>query len=153
MPFLSDQKIRWHLGPLPRSFFPKSTDQNFEMAILFHIVENHNNYVFGNDLPPQSLGEGLQVTNFDQCLHTVMVSGKCTDVIRGNFWFGCGGSGEGAIWEDLSLEEYFMGEEKFNEKGAGFSSITVKKQEAKSSYGTCDEARRAKSQEIIRYEL
>ena len=37
------------------------------------------------------------------------------------------GSGEGAIWEDLSLEEYFMGEEKFNEKGAGLSSITIKK--------------------------
>ena len=37
------------------------------------------------------------------------------------------GSGEGAIWEDLSLEEYFMGEEKFNEKGAGISSITIKK--------------------------
>ena len=37
------------------------------------------------------------------------------------------GSGEGAIWKDLSLEEYFMGEEKFNEKGAGLSSITIKK--------------------------
>ena len=37
------------------------------------------------------------------------------------------GSGEGAIWEDLSLEEYFTGEEKFNEKGAGLSSITLKK--------------------------
>ena len=33
--------------------------------------------------PPQSLGEGLQVTNFDQCLHIVMVIGKCTDVFRG----------------------------------------------------------------------
>ena len=31
------------------------------------------------------------------------------------------------MWEDLSLEEYFMGEEKFNEKSAGFSSITIKK--------------------------
>ena len=31
------------------------------------------------------------------------------------------------MWEDLYLEEYFMGEEKFNEKGAGFSSITIKK--------------------------
>ena len=30
--------------------------------------------------------------------------------------------------EDLSLEEYVMGEEKFNEKGVGFSSITKKKQ-------------------------
>ena len=32
------------------------------------------------------------------------------------------------MWEDLSLEEYVMGEGKFNEKGAGFSSITIKKQ-------------------------
>jgi hypothetical protein len=31
------------------------------------------------------------------------------------------------LWEDLSFEEYVMGEEKFNEKGAGFSSITIKK--------------------------
>ena len=30
------------------------------------------------------------------------------------------------MWEDLSLEEYIMGEEKFNEKGTGFSSITIK---------------------------
>ena len=56
-----------------------------------------------------------------------MVTGKCTDVIRGIFLVWVWGSGEGAIWEDLSLEEYFMGEEKFNEKGAGFSSIAIKK--------------------------
>ena len=31
------------------------------------------------------------------------------------------------MWEDLSLEEYFMGEEKFNEKGTEFSSITIKR--------------------------
>ena len=43
----------------------------------------------GMTYPPQSLGEGLQVTNFGQCLHTVMVTGKCTDVIRGIF-FGLG---------------------------------------------------------------
>ena len=30
--------------------------------------------------------EGLQVTNFDQCLHIVMVIGKCTDVFRGIFF-------------------------------------------------------------------
>ena len=56
-----------------------------------------------------------------------MVNGKCTDVIRGFFLVWVWGSGEGAIWEDLSLEEYFMGEEKFNEKGTGLSSITIKK--------------------------
>ena len=37
------------------------------------------------------------------------------------------GLGKGAMWEDLSLEEYVVGEENFNEKGAGFSSITIKK--------------------------
>ena len=31
--------------------------------------------------------------------------------------------------EDLSMEESVMGEEKFNEKGAGFSSITIRKHE------------------------
>ena len=30
--------------------------------------------------------------------------------------------------EDLSLEESVMGEEKSNEKGGGFSSITIRKQ-------------------------
>ena len=32
------------------------------------------------------------------------------------------------MWEDLSLEKYVMGEQKFNEKGSGFSKITIKKQ-------------------------
>ena len=35
------------------------------------------------------------------------------------------------MWEDLFLEKYFMGEEIFNEKGAGFSSITIKKKTMK----------------------
>ena len=33
--------------------------------------------------------------------------------------------------EDHSLEEYVMGEEKSNEKGTGFSSITMKKKTMK----------------------
>ena len=33
------------------------------------------------------------------------------------------------MWEDLSLEEYFMGEEKFNQNGTEFSSITKKNNE------------------------
>ena len=36
------------------------------------------------------------------------------------------GGGDGATWEDLSLDEFVMGEEKFNEGGAGFSSIILK---------------------------
>ena len=31
------------------------------------------------------------------------------------------------MWEDLSLEEYVMGEEKFDEQGVEFSSVTKKK--------------------------
>ena len=48
MPFLSDQKIGGQLGPFPRYFFPKSTDQNFYLTILFSIVEKANNYAFGD---------------------------------------------------------------------------------------------------------
>ena len=32
------------------------------------------------------------------------------------------------MWDDLSLEKYVMSEQKFNEKGAEFSKITIKKQ-------------------------
>ena len=31
------------------------------------------------------------------------------------------------MWEELYLDKYVMGEQKFNEKGAGFSKITIKK--------------------------
>ena len=95
VPFLSDQIIGGHLGPLTRSFFPNSTDQNFEIAIFFRIVENHNNFFRG----------------------ILLVWGL--------------GWGEGAMWEDLSLEEYVMWKEKLNEKGAGLSSITIKKKTMK----------------------
>ena len=76
---------------------------------------------------PQSLGEGLQVTNFDHCLHIVMVIGKCTDVLRGIFWFGASLRG-GKCVGGSCLGVICHGEEKFNEAGAGFSSITITKQ-------------------------
>ena len=47
----------------------------------------------------------------------------------GAFYFVWGwGWGEEAMLEDLSLEKSVMGDEKFNEKGAGFPSITIRKQ-------------------------
>ena len=43
-------------------FSPKLTDQNFEIAVLFHIVEKLNNYVFGDNLLPYSSQErGLKL--------------------------------------------------------------------------------------------
>ena len=64
--------------------FPKSPNQNSEIAILFSVVKKPYNYVFGDDLLPHSTREiGPQVTNFDQCLHIVMVIWNYTDVFRG----------------------------------------------------------------------
>ena len=126
--FLSNQKKIG--GNLPRSFFSQSQrikilrqpfcSAQSKTIITMSLGMTYHIYVFG---------EGLQVTNFDQCLHTVMVIGKCTDIFRGIFLVWVWGSGEGAIQEDLSLEEYFLGEEKFNENGALFSSITIKKKQ------------------------
>ena len=92
------------------------------------IVEKPNNHLWGRLTPPQSPWEGLQVTNFDLCLHIVMVTGKCTDVFRGIFlvWEGELRWG-GGTWEDLSMEKPLMGEENCNEEGAGFFSIIKKK--------------------------
>ena len=42
-----------------------------------------------NSFPTVPVG-GLQVTNFNQCLHIVMVIGKCTDIFRGILWLGGG---------------------------------------------------------------
>ena len=45
---------------------------------------------------------------------------------QGEF-FGLGGRVEGGgTWGDISIEKLFMGEENFNEGGAGFSSIICK---------------------------
>ena len=41
--------------------------------------------------------EGLQVTNFDQRLHTVMIIWKCTDLFRMTFGLGGGLRGGGYV--------------------------------------------------------
>ena len=53
-----------------------------------------------------------------------MVTGKCTNIFRGIFLV-LGGrvEGGGVTWEDISIEGLLIGEENFNERGAGFSSI------------------------------
>ena len=110
MVFLSDLKIlEGSQPPSYAHFSPKSSDQNFEIVILWlSIVIN----VFEDDFkPPQSPGKGLQVMNFAHCLHTVLVTWKYTDVLRGDF------SGWGT-WEDISVEEFFMGEGNFPWRGS-----------------------------------
>ena len=52
---LSDQKNWRAPRPLPSLImFPKSRDQNSEIAILLSVVEKSYNYVFGDDLLPHS---------------------------------------------------------------------------------------------------
>ena len=50
---LSDQK-NWRAPRPPPTLiiFPKSPNQNSEIAILSSVVEKPNNYFFGDDLPP-----------------------------------------------------------------------------------------------------
>ena len=53
------------------------------MGVSFHGIFQQL-CLWGRLTPSHSPGEGLQVTNFDMCLHVVcsMVIGKCTDVFR-----------------------------------------------------------------------
>ena len=48
--------IGGQLAPFLSLFFPKSSVQNIEMAILFHIVGRFYNYVFENKLIPKAPG-------------------------------------------------------------------------------------------------
>ena len=69
--------------------------------------------------------EGLQVTNFDQCLHIVTVIGKCIDRFQGNFsWIGRG-LRRGGYMGGFPWRKFVMGGENFHEGGggAGFSNI------------------------------
>ena len=95
---------------------------------MFRIVENHNNYVFGMTHSPTVPGGGA--TSYKLCPVFTYSNGywEVHRSFQGEF-FGLGvGLRRGAMWEDLTLEEYVMWEEKFNEKGAGFSSINKKKE-------------------------
>ena len=84
-------------------------DQNSEIAILFSIVEKPYNYVFGDDLLPHSpRGRGYKFKT-DQCLHIVMVIGKCTGVFRRIFWLEAGVEKRGICWGN-----FFMGDGTFS---------------------------------------
>ena len=48
---------------------------------------------------------------------------------RFQFFFCLGGDLRGVMWENISMEKLIMGEENFNEGGAGFSSIIWKNNE------------------------
>ena len=118
------KNIGGHLGPFPRSFYPKSPDQNSEIAILFIIVEKPNNYVFGDDLLPNVPGGGA--ANY-KLWPVFTYSNGYWELYRRFQWdlFVWGGRElrRGATWENPSMKEFVTGQENFNEVGAKFSSI------------------------------
>ena len=86
------------------------------------MVEKPNNYVFTDDLlPAVPMGEAESYKLWPVFTY----SNGYWEVYRrfqGDF-FGLGESWRGVTWEDLSMEERFIGEETFNGGGAGVSSI------------------------------
>ena len=41
--------------PLTPPISPNTSNKNFEIAILFNVVEKSGNYIFGDDTPPTAL--------------------------------------------------------------------------------------------------
>ena len=61
-PFNCQKWLRGQQTPSQRPSFllNTNTNQNFEIAILFNVIERSGNYVFEDDnLPPQPSGQGL----------------------------------------------------------------------------------------------
>ena len=66
--------LEGNLAPSHAPFFPISSDQNFEIAILFSIVEKPKKYIFeGNKFPLEPLWKGLKVLKFPNCIRIVFV--------------------------------------------------------------------------------
>ena len=81
----------------------------------------------GRITPPKSPWEGLQVTNFDQCLHIVMVIGKCTDVFRGVFWLGGRAEkGGGICWGNFASRNLSWGKKIFKKGAQDFLALLKK---------------------------
>ena len=68
--------------------------------------------------------EGLQVTNFDQYLHIIMVIGKCTDVFRGIlFLFEGGAEGRRLSWRIFPWRNLSWGKKNSMKKAQDFLAL------------------------------
>ena len=97
--------------------------KKFEIAILFRIVENHNNYVFGNDFTPTIPKGGAAsyklwpVFTYSNSYWEVYRRFQGDFLVWGWVW------GEGAMREDLSLEEYVMGKKNSMKRAQDFLAL------------------------------
>ena len=121
--FFRDQESGGQLGSLPRSLFPKVIGSKFEMTISFNIAEKSNSYVFEDDLIPQS--PGGTAASYELCPLSTYSIGYWEVCRHFQGFFSVGGwvSGERVTWEELSIEEFFIGEENLHEAVLEFPSI------------------------------
>ena len=71
----------------------------------------------GTTYSPTVPWEGLQVQNFDQCLHIVKVIGKCIGVFRRIFWLEAGVEKRGICWGNFPSRNFSWGK-KISMRGA-----------------------------------
>ena len=72
MPFLSDQENWRATSPFLQHFFLISSDQNFEMAVFFSIIERPNNYVYRDKIAPHiSWGTVFKLLNLPVVLFAI----------------------------------------------------------------------------------
>ena len=112
VPFLSDQK-KWRATRPPPTliFFPKSPDQNFEIAILFSMVENMIKMSFRMTWSPKvPRGRAESYELYSMLTYSIGYWEVYRLFQRRFFLVGGGRRGSGAIWKDLSMKEVFMGE-------------------------------------------
>ena len=67
--------------------------------------------------PPSPRGRGYKFKNFDECLHIIMVIGKCTVVFRRIFWLEAGVEKRGICWGSFPSRNLSWGK-KISMKGA-----------------------------------
>ena len=122
VPFLVTKKIGGPLGPLHSYFFPKVTGLEFwDSHLICHsrktLITMFSETTYSTTVPVRGAASYKLWAIFKY-------SNSYWEVYRHLiFWFLGREKLMGVMWEDLSTEEFVMGEDNLNEGGAGFSSI------------------------------
>ena len=115
-------------GPSHAHFFPKSSDQNFEIAILFSMVENMIKMSFRMTWSPKvPRGRAESYELYSMLTYSIGYWEVYRLFQRRFFLVGGGRRASGAIRKDLSMKEVFMGEGTLLWRGRRISQHYLKK--------------------------
>ena len=120
--FLSDRKYRRGNPPSTSLLYPKLLDQNFEMAIFLGTVEKSINYVFEDNLTPQS-HQG-RAASYEPCSLLTYNIGywEAWRYSRGrDFMVGV------LTWKDITMEGFSWREGIFQGRGSWIFQYEFKK--------------------------